>query len=259
MTALPVVGVTACRRAITPHPYHVVQDKYVTAVRDAAGALPVIIPSEGHETQAESIVGAIDGLVLTGSYSNIEPERYGRSADASETLRDAERDETTARLIKAAVRAACPVLGICRGLQELNVAFGGTLHEALHERKDRTDHREQGDTLEDQYGPAHDVALTPGGELTRIVQAEALRVNSLHAQGIDRLGERLIAEAHAPDGLIEAIRVADARAFTLAVQWHPEWRAVDTPSSKALFAAFGAACASRADARARRSHDARLG
>lgn len=251
MAPLPVVGVTACRREIPPHPYHVVQDKYVTAVRDAAGAVPFVIPSEGHGTRAESIVDALDGLVLTGSYSNVEPRRYGEPERVEDALRDPARDETTARLIKAAVQAACPILGICRGLQELNVAFGGTLHEALHDRADGLDHREQGTTLEEQYDPAHEVALAPEGELARIVQSSTLRVNSLHAQGVVRLGAGLLAEAHAPDGVVEAIRLADAPAFTLAVQWHPEWRAVETPSSKALFAAFGKACTERARTRGR--------
>ena len=111
------------------------------------------------------------------------------------------------------------------------------------------DHREQGPTLEDQYAPAHEINLVLDGTLARIVETDRLRVNSLHAQGVDRLGDGLIAEAHAPDGVVEAIRVADASAFALAVQWHPEWRAVDTPSSKALFAAFGRACAERAQTR----------
>ncbi len=253
MAVLPVVGVTACRKEISPHPYHVVQDKYVTAVRDVANAVPFIIPSEGHGTRADSIIDALDGLVLTGAYSNVEPRRYGESERDPDALRDPDRDETTARLIETAVSKACPILGICRGLQELNVAFGGTLDEALHDRKGGLDHREQGPTLEDQYGPAHEIELIPDGELARIVQTKSLRVNSLHAQGIDQLGPGLIAEARAPDGVVEAIRLADASAFALAVQWHPEWRAAETPSSKALFAAFGEACAERARTRGTRS------
>lgn len=251
MPAQPIVGVTACRKEISPHPYHVVQDKYVAAVRDAAGAVPFIIPSEGPNTRAESIIDALDGLVLTGAYSNVEPHRYGATLRNEEALRDPDRDETTARLIELAVRAACPILGICRGLQEMNVAFGGTLDEALHDRDGGLDHREQGPTLEDQYAPAHEINLVSDGMLARFVETDRLRVNSLHAQGVDRLGNGLVAEAHAPDGVVEAIRVADAQAFALAVQWHPEWRAVDTPSSKALFAAFGQACAERARTRGR--------
>lgn len=249
MVGAPLVGVTACRREIAQHNYHVVQDKYLVAVREAADALPVVIPSAGDHTRAEPLVDALDGLVLTGSYSNVEPERYGGPNRDADVLRDPERDETSVRMIRAAVGAGCPILGICRGLQELNVAFGGTLHEALHDREGAFDHREQGATLEQQYAPIHDIELVPDGELTKIVGANSLHVNSLHAQGVDRLGNGLVAEAYAPDGVVEAIRLVDARAFTLAVQWHPEWQAAETPASKALFGAFGAACVERALAR----------
>jgi len=249
MAAVPIVGVTACRREIAPHSYHVVQDKYLAAVRDAAGALAFVVPAEGDSTRSEAIIETLDGLVLTGSYSNVEPDRYAGSTRDPDALRDTDRDETTARLIRAAVSSACPILGICRGLQELNVAFGGTLCEALHERPDGLDHREQGETLEDQYAPIHDIEIAPGSRLAEILGTGLLTVNSLHGQGIDRLGDGLVAEAVAPDGVVEAIRAPEAPAFTLAVQWHPEWRAAETPSSKALFAAFGDACRERASVR----------
>lgn len=246
MGFLPVIGITACRREIAPHPYHVVQDKYVAAVRDVAGTLPFILPAEGELSRSEAIIDALDGLVLTGSYSNVEPHRYAGATRDPDALRDANRDETSARLIRAALAAACPILGICRGLQELNVAFGGTLCEALHEREGGLDHREQGATLEEQYAPIHDIEISPDGCLAQIFGTNSLRVNSLHGQGIDRLGDGLVVEARAPDGVVEAIRALDVPAFTLAVQWHPEWRAAETPSSKALFAAFGDACRERA-------------
>ena len=186
MVGAPLIGVTACRREIAPHTYHVVQDKYLVAVREAAEALPVIVPSAGEHTRAETLVDALDGLVLTGSYSNVEPQRYGGPNCDPDALRDPERDETSIRMILAAVAAGCPILGICRGLQELNVAFGGTLHEALHEREGVFDHREQGATLDEQYAPIHDVELVPAGMLANIVGTSSLRVNSLHAQGVDR-------------------------------------------------------------------------
>lgn len=249
MAAAPLVGVTACLREIAPHLYHVVQDKYLSAIREVAGAIPVIIPSEGEHTRAEAIIDMVDGLFLTGSYSNVEPQRYGEPVRDPDALRDPHRDETTARMIRAAVAAGCPILGICRGLQELNVAFGGTLHESLHDREGGFDHRERGATLEAQYAPQHDVELVPDGALAKIVGEDQLHVNSLHAQGVDRLGKGLVAEAYAADGVVEAIRLAEAQAFTLAVQWHPEWYAAETPSSKALFGAFGAACVERARAR----------
>ena len=191
----------------------------------------------------------LDGLVLTGGYSNIEPRRYNGTNRDAEALRDLDRDETTARLIHAAVAAACPILGICRGLQELNVAFGGTLCEKLHEREEGLDHREQGETLEDNYAASHDIAISPGSHLAEILGTNSTQVNSLHAQGIDQLGDGLVAEARSPDGIVEAIRAPEVSAFTVAVQWHPEWRATETPSSKAIFAAFGDACRERARAR----------
>jgi putative glutamine amidotransferase len=144
------------------------------------------------------------------------------------------------------VAAGIPVLGICRGFQEMNVAYGGTLHQKVHEIEGRHDHRE--DTtreLDVQYGPAHEIDLEPGGALQRLTGQDRIQVNSLHAQGIDRLGPGLAVEARAPDGLIEAFRVEHAKAFALAVQWHPEWKAMSNPVSRALFAAFGAAARAR--------------
>ena len=142
---------------------------------------------------------------------------------------------------------AVPVLGICRGFQEMNVAFGGTLVQKLHEVPGNLDHRDdESAPLDVQYAEVHDVALAPGGLLQRLVGADRVRVNSLHSQGVDRLGARLVVEARAPDGVIEAFRVADAPRFALAVQWHPEWQVTSNSMSKALFAAFGAASRERA-------------
>jgi putative glutamine amidotransferase len=243
-----VVGLSACRREISPHTYHVIQDKYVAAVRDVAGALPVVIPADGAASDPESLIEVVDGLVLTGSYSNIEPSRYGVTT-ALDATRDPERDETTMRLIRTAIAAGCPVLGICRGLQEINVAFGGTLHEELHAVVGKLDHRQdESQPLERQYGPTHDIELARDGELVRIVGTHRVRVNSLHAQGVDCVGDGLIVEARAPDGVVEALRVAGAPAFAIAVQWHPEYRAGENPASKALFGAFGDACRARATA-----------
>jgi len=250
MTARPLIGITSCRREIGPHPYHVVQDKYVTAVRECALAIPLIIPSDASECRSDVLVHALDGILLTGSYSNIEPKRYGKPAGPGDVLRDPERDETTARLIHSAVREGCPILGICRGLQEMNVAFGGTLHEALHEQPGSIEHREQGEVLEEHYAPAHDVDVIPGSELARVTGATKLHVNSLHAQGIDQLGDGLVAEAHASDGLVEAIRLETTASYAMAVQWHPEYRAIENRDSQALFGAFGKACAERAQTKA---------
>jgi len=150
------------------------------------------------------------------------------------------------------VRAGVPVFGICRGFQEMNVAFGGTLHQKLHEVPGYLDHRDDGtQPLEVQYGPAHEVTLEPGGVLRALAASDRIQVNSLHNQGIDRLGAELAVEARAPDGVIEAFRVRDAQRFALAVQWHPEWKVMSNPFSRALFAAFGQASHERASVKER--------
>jgi len=188
--------------------------------------------------------------MLTGSPSNVEPHRYGGPASAEGTLHDAERDATTLPLIRAAIDMGVPLLGICRGFQELNVAFGGTLHQRVHEVPGMRDHREDKTApVEVQYAKAHPVRLAPDGLLARIAGTDELRVNSVHGQGIDRLAPGLSVEATAPDGLVEAVRVDGAGAFALAVQWHPEWRFWEDSASAALFAAFGDAARARAERR----------
>ena len=160
-------------------------------------------------------------------------------------MHDAERDVLAFALIPAAIRAGLPLLAICRGFQELNVAFGGSLHQELHKLPGAGKHREdKGETVEVQYAPTHEVRFSAGGVLARITARESAQVNSLHTQGIDRLGEGLVVDAVAPDGLIEAIVVADAPGFTLGVQWHPEWRVQESEVSMAIFQAFGDACRS---------------
>jgi putative glutamine amidotransferase len=228
------------------HPYHVVGDKYARAVLDAAGSLPLLIPALAEELGLDELLMRLDGIMFTGSYSNVEPHHYSGPPSDPGTLHDPARDATTLPLIRKAVAAGIPVLGICRGFQEMNVAYGGTLHQKVHEIEGRHDHRE--DTtreLDVQYGPAHEIDLEPGGALQRLTGQDRIQVNSLHAQGIDRLGPGLAVEARAPDGLIEAFRVEHAKAFALAVQWHPEWKAMSNPVSRALFAAFGAAARAR--------------
>jgi putative glutamine amidotransferase len=165
-------------------------------------------------------------------------------------LHDPARDATTLPLIRKAVSASVPIFGICRGFQEMNVAFGGTLHQKLHEVAGHLDHRDDtSQPLEVQYGPAHEVTLEPGGLLRSLTPAERIQVNSLHNQGIERLGSELAVEARAPDGVIEAFRVRDARGFAVAVQWHPEWKVMANPFSRALFAAFGQASRERAQSK----------
>ncbi|HXH04169.1 MAG TPA: gamma-glutamyl-gamma-aminobutyrate hydrolase family protein [Candidatus Competibacteraceae bacterium] len=246
----PLIAIPACRKMLGHHPFHVVGEKYLTAVADLAGGLPLALPALGARLDLADLLARIDGILLTGSHSNVEPHHYGGPPSAPGTLHDPERDATTLPLIRAAVQAGVPVMAICRGFQEMNVAFGGTLHQRVHELEGMMDHREDpDDPLEVQYGPAHEVRLTPGGWLAGLLGRERIIVNSVHWQGVERLGPGLAAEATAPDGLVEAFRVAAAPAFTLAVQWHPEWKAAENPVSVALFRAFGDACRARAAAR----------
>jgi putative glutamine amidotransferase len=243
----PVIGVPADRRMIGLHPFHAVGEKYLLAVVEAAGALPLIVPALGERIDLDELLRVVDGIVFTGSPSNVEPHRYEGPASAAGTLHDAARDATTLPLIPYAVRQGVPVLGICRGFQEMNVAFGGTLHQKLHEVQGYLDHRDdERQPLEVQYGPAHDVILEPGGLLRSFSDTDRIRVNSLHSQGVERLGANLTVEARAPDGVVEAFRVQDAPRFALAVQWHPEWQVMSNTFSKALFAAFGDASRDRA-------------
>ena len=229
------------------HPFHMVGEKYARAVLDAAGAAPLLIPSLADELGFDELLQRLDGLLFTGSPSNVEPHLYEGAPSAPGTLHDPARDATTLPLIRKAVRAGVPVFGICRGFQEMNVAFGGTLHQRLHEVPGHLDHRDdETQPLEVQYGPAHDVTLEPGGVLRALALSDTIQVNSLHNQGIDRLGAELAVEARAPDGVVEAFRVRDAQRFALAVQWHPEWKVMSNPFSRALFAAFGQASRERA-------------
>jgi putative glutamine amidotransferase len=246
----PLIGIPADRRMVGDHAFHMVGEKYARAVMDAAGAVPLLIPSLAEELGFDELLERLDGLVFTGSPSNVEPHRYQGPPSEPGTLHDPARDATTLPLIRKAVGAGVPVLGICRGFQEMNVAFGGTLHQKLHELPGHLDHRDdEGQPLDVQYGPAHEVRLEAGGLLRSLTSADRIEVNSLHSQGIDRLGAELAVEARAPDGVIEAFRVREARRFALAVQWHPEWKAMANPFSRALFAAFGQASRERAQSK----------
>src|SRR5262249_21166038 len=166
---------------------------------------------------------------------------YGAEPSHPEILHDRERDATTLPLIREAIRRDLPILAICRGIQELNVALGGTLHQRVHEVPGRLNHRSPRDSPDGPYGPAHSVILPAGGFLSSLAGAAEVRVNSLHSQGIDRPAPRLRVEAVAPDGQIEAVSLPGAR-FVVGVQWHPEYKALGNPLSRALFGAFAQAC-----------------
>ena len=251
----PLIGIPACLTCREDFSYHQVGGKYVTSVLDGAGGLPLLIPALGDRLEIDSLLEQLDGLLLTGALSNVEPHHYGGQAAAADSPGDPARDATVLPLIRRAIELAVPTLAICRGMQELNVALGGTLHQQVHELPGRFDHRSnKAVPPRERYAPAHPIALAPDGYLRDLLDgADVIEVNSLHGQGIDRLARRLAIEAVAEDGTIEAVRVIDEPAFALGVQWHPEWRVLDNPVSRRLFAAFGAACRARASSRS--SHE----
>lgn len=250
MSCLPLIGVSACFKQLDMHPSHTVGDKYLRAVAEAATGIPLVIPALGELLNQPALLAHLDGLLLTGSPSNVEPHHYRGPVSAPSTDHDPLRDRTTLPLVRAAVAAGVPVFGICRGFQEINVAFGGSLHQRVHEVAGMMDHREQIEGgLDIQYGPSHSVRIQPGGVLAGLGLGAQIQVNSLHGQGVERLAPGLRIEALAEDGLIEALSVTGASAFALGVQWHPEWQVMENPDYRAIFAAFGAACRARAQLR----------
>ncbi|OHC25778.1 MAG: gamma-glutamyl-gamma-aminobutyrate hydrolase [Pseudomonadales bacterium RIFCSPLOWO2_12_59_9] len=250
MSRLPLIGVTACTKQIGFHSYHVVGDKYVRAIVVGAGGLPLVIPALGDLLDLPVLLASLDGLLFTGSPSNVEPHHYHGPDSVPGTAHDPERDTTTLPLIKAAIAAGVPLLGICRGFQEINVAFGGSLYQQVQEVAGYLDHREAADQpVEICYAPAHAVHIQPGGLLAGMGLPEQIQVNSLHAQGVARLAPGLRVEALAADGLIEAFSVVEATNFALGAQWHPEWQVAANPHYLALFQAFGEACRKRASQR----------
>ncbi|SEB41199.1 gamma-glutamyl-gamma-aminobutyrate hydrolase [Pseudomonas saponiphila] len=260
MSRLPLIGITACSRQIGLHAYHISGDEYVQAVASAAQGVPVILPSLAQLVSPSDILDGLDGILFTGSPSNIEPFHYQGPASAPGTAHDSARDAATLPLLDAAVAAGVPVLGICRGFQEMNVALGGSLHQNVHEVQPFMDHRhdeEADQPLDAWYAPAHDVHVQAGGVLAGLGLPQTIQVNSIHAQGVDRLAPGLRVEALAADGLVEAISVEASKAFALGVQWHPEWQVSCNPHYLAIFQAFGDACRQRAKQRdAEASHNA---
>ncbi len=252
----PLIGLTACR-LFGAHglPLHKVNESYIEGVMEGADGLPVLLPAMAErfdEVALDGLLASIDGLFATGSPSNVDPSHYDGEHARRDSERDPARDRTTLPLLRRAVERAVPLLAVCRGIQELNVAFGGTLHQHVHEVPGRMDHRyDQGMPIEDSFEQmAHDVTLREGGVLQAILEgASTVEVNTLHGQAIDRPGERIIIEAEAPDGTIEAVSVKDATSFALGVQWHPEWKVLNDPPSTKLFRAFGEACRMRAQQR----------
>jgi putative glutamine amidotransferase len=243
MSTRPVIGVPACRRILDPHPFHVVGEKYLQAVIDGADALPLIIPVMAEHLDIEEILAQVDGVLLTGSPSNIQPHHYAGEPSEPGTLHDPDRDAATLPLTRRALQAGVPLLAVCRGFQEVTVALGGTLHQKVHEVPGYHRHKEDpNDPLEVQYAPSHEVNLVEGGILHRLAGTSSVMVNSLHSQGVAKLPHDVTVEAIADDGLIEAFSVDSVPGFALAVQWHPEWQVTKNEFSLAIFKAFGNAC-----------------
>lgn len=236
----PIVLVTSCNHRFGEHPFHIAGRKYVDAVR-LGGALPLIAPPF-EVAELDGLLDIADGVLLTGSPSNVHPSHFGEDVLNPALPLDPERDAWTLPLIRRALARGVPLLAICRGTQETNVALGGTLHQAVQDVPGLADHRSRdGAPAAEQYGPAHPVDVVPGGLLAGIVGSATVTVNSVHGQGIKALAPGLRVEARAPDGLVEAFSQPAAPGFNLCLQWHPEWQAAGNPVSMAILRAFGEA------------------
>jgi putative glutamine amidotransferase len=245
-----IIAIATDAKVIDQYDCYAVIDYYPKVVATGANAIPLMIPALGREIDYDALMGRIDGLLLPGARTNVHPDEYGALPSEKTQPHDRQRDRSSLPLIHAALRHGVPLFAICRGIQELNVALGGTLDAKVHEIAGRGDHRGRShDDLDLRYAINQDVALRPGGLLHMILDEETIRVNSVHHQAIARLADRLEVEATAPDGTIEAVRVRDAASFALGVQWHPEyWVETDRPSAL-LFAAFGKAARARQEGR----------
>lgn len=239
----PTVLMTMGSQARAGHDYQVMTHKYITPLVEHAGCVPLLVPTCCGLDDVEHYLDLADGLYLTGAGSNIDPALYGQSNLTPEKPQDLARDRVDLAMIRGALARGLPIFGICRGMQELNVALGGDLYQKVYCEEGMDDHREDGEASPDvQYGASHPVTLVAGSWLERLLGTPQIMVNSLHGQGIRRLGEGLAPLAQAEDGLVEAITMPSRSQFTLGVQWHPEWRARENPHSVRIFEAFGAAC-----------------
>jgi len=241
----PLIGVPANtnRNNARQSPQHVVAGKYMQSIMEGADGLPMIIPAFGETLHFDTLLNTIDGLLLTGGLANVEPHHYGGSPFPDDEVTDPGRDSTVLPLIRACVDRGIPVFGICRGIQEMNVALGGTLHYRVHLLPGRMDHRMRRDTedMELRYAPRHSISLAEGGYLRTLVEEDTVMVNTLHGQGVETPAPGMDVEALAEDGTIEAIRLSDAPSFTVGVQWHAEWKIHEHDLSRRLFEEFGAA------------------
>ncbi len=243
----PLIGISCCTKqfGVFGMPNHAASDTYVKATDEVIGGVPVLLPANGPTADIETLLDRLDGIILTGSRSNVQPTLYDGPPHAEGTWEDPARDGITLPLIRAAVARGVPLLAICRGFQELNVALGGSLHQRLQDLPDRMDHSTpMQPSARVRQGKAHAIRITPGGWLHRLAGASKIAVNSLHNQGVDRLAPGLVVEGVAPDGTIEAVRVVASRegpnpGYAVGVQWHPEYDWRSDSVSRAIFAQFG--------------------
>jgi putative glutamine amidotransferase len=245
----PVVGVIGSAHLVEgKFTAQRVGERNLRAVAEVAGALPLMFAGTPEITDIGALLDVVDGIVLTGARANVHPTRFNTEPDAKHEPYDIHRDEVALAVAEACVARGVPLFGICRGLQEMNVAFGGSLHPEIRELPGRMNHRmprlENGEIHPDPrvvFADRHEVTLTPGGAFAKLLGCETIRVNSLHGQGILHPGKRVVVEGVAEDGTIEAIRIADAPCFALGVQWHAEYDPQRNPINRALFQAFGKA------------------
>ncbi len=247
----PLVAVSTDVKQFENYRWHAAPQQYLEAALSAAGVLPVLLPSFGDRIDFDSLLASVDGVMVTGSRSNVHPSLYGGDATEANGPYDPDRDATTLPLIRAAVERGVPLLAICRGIQEMNVALGGTLATEIQELEGRIDHRAPVSDIQDErFAIRQTVSIKPDSCLAGVFGAGDIRVNSVHRQAIDRLGPNLRVEAVAEDGTVEAVAVRDSRAFAVGVQWHPEYWARSDDASARIFRAFGDAVRDHAAARA---------
>lgn len=254
----PVVGVIGNPQMIEGRfAVHAVGERNMRAVAEVSGALPLMFAGASDITSIADLLDVVDGVLLTGARANVHPTRYSTVPEAAYEPYDESRDDIALSLVHACVDREVPIFGICRGFQEMNVAYGGSLHPEIRDLPGRMNHRmprlENGEVHPDPevvFADRHDVSLTPGGAFARLFGKDLIRVNSLHGQGILQAGDRVVIEGVAEDGTAEAIRIEGAPGFALGVQWHAEYDPQTNPINRALFEAFGSALSRSAKARA---------
>lgn len=247
----PLIGVSAnaMQAAERRHLVHATGERNIHSLLRMVDCIPVLLPPVGTAMDVADLVARMDGFVLTGGRANVEPHHYDGPPFPDDEIIDPGRDNLVLPLVRACIEARVPVFGICRGIQEINVALGGSLHYRIHQLDGKNDHRRprrEDVTLEEVFRPNHLVKFTPGGLFHSLTGHSEMMVNSLHGQGVDRLGDGLMVEATSPDGVIEGVRYADDAQFVVGVQWHAEWQPETHPLSSALYSAFGDAARARA-------------